>query len=54
MADVDEEARAASVAYGEVVPLLVTPTYGSAPDYTVNVTWRGRFGRRETWTYFVL
>lgn len=54
MADVNRETRAASVAHGEVVPILITPPYGSAPDYAVSVTWRGRFGRRGTWTHFVL
>jgi hypothetical protein len=51
--DVDEEERVPSVAHGEVVRILVAPNYGSAKDYAVVVTWRGRFGRRERWTYLV-
>ncbi|MFD0549149.1 hypothetical protein ACFQ0X_08155 [Streptomyces rectiviolaceus] len=48
--DVDAEARAASVAPGEVVPVLTFAHMSSPADFSVVVTWRGRLGRRERWT----
>lgn len=49
--DVEAEAHCATVAPGEVVRVLVAATYGSSEDFAVTVTWRGRTGRRERWSY---
>jgi hypothetical protein len=49
-ADTSIEARAASVAPGEVVPVLAVVDMGDPADYAVVVSWRGQLGRRESWT----
>lgn len=49
--NIEAEARAASLAHGEVIRIVIAPTYGSAKDYAIVVTWKGPFGRRKRWTY---
>lgn len=45
--------QAGNVAPGEVVPVMASRSLG-AKDWVVEVTWRGRFGRREKWTRLVI
>lgn len=53
LSQVSHEARAETVAPGEVVAIMASRSLG-AEDWAVEVTWRGRFGRREKWTRLVV
>ncbi|MFD4135540.1 hypothetical protein [Streptomyces goshikiensis] len=52
--DSENEAQVQVLSPGEPIPILVAPTFGSAEDCAVVVTWRTRFRRRRRrWTYIV-
>jgi hypothetical protein len=45
--------QAGHVAPGEAVPVMASRSLG-AKDWAVEVTWRGRCGRRKRWTRIVV
>lgn len=46
---IDDQGAAATVAPGEVVPVLAFSHMTSPADFSLVVTWRSRFGRRHRW-----
>ncbi|MEU6807717.1 hypothetical protein ABZ920_01555 [Streptomyces sp. NPDC046831] len=49
----DHRVQADTVGPGEVVRVISSYDMGDPADWAVEVTWRGRFGRRHRWTYLV-
>lgn len=49
--NVEETAIVERLGPGETLPVMLTPDNDSAPDYAVNVSWRGRRRHRETWVH---
>lgn len=46
----DHRVDAGTIAPGEVIPIIASRDMGDPADWAVEVTWRGRRGRRAKWT----
>ena len=49
--DVGQERRRDRVKAGEAIPFSNTASMGCADDFSVNITWRSRLGRKQTWAH---